>query len=87
MKGLVDQQAIAEHYGLAEGSGAPTTEAPGETLPGGPARSVEEQETRTGVTPAVEERARIREGGSDSGKPEESPALLGDRLSGTEEER
>jgi hypothetical protein len=87
VNGEADRQAIAEHYGLAAGSEAPATEGDGETAPGDPARSAEEQEARSGLTPAAEERARIREGGSDSGKPEESPALLGDRLSGSEEER
>jgi hypothetical protein len=75
VNGEADYQAIAEHYGLGESSA------------GGPERSAEEQETRTGVTTATEERAQIREGGSETGKPEESPALLGDRLSETDEER
>jgi hypothetical protein len=86
VNGEVDYQAVAEHYGLTGGSAAPATEGYGETVPGDPARSAEEQELRTGVTPAAGERARIREGGSGSSMPEESPALLGDRLSDTQED-
>ena len=85
MNGEVDYQAVAEHYGLAGGSAAPATEGYGETVPGDPARSAEEQELRTGVTPAAGERARIHKGGSGSSMPEKSPALLGDRLSDTHE--
>ena len=38
-----------------------------------------------GPRPAEEERARIREGDEQSGLPESSPALLGDRLAGIDE--
>jgi hypothetical protein len=65
--GEVDRHAVAEHYGLAEGSEAPGTEGYGEVLPDDPARSAEQQERRTGVEPATERRARIREGESDAG--------------------
>jgi hypothetical protein len=83
VNGELDEQAVAEHYGLAPSSG-PGTEGYGVTDTGDPARSAEEQELRTGVTPATEGRAKIREG-SGSGLPDSSPGLLGDRLSGVEE--
>jgi hypothetical protein len=69
--GELDEQAVAEHYGLAQSATAP-------------AGSAEEQAQRAGVETAVEERARIREGEPEI---EESPALLGDRMAGIEEER
>ena len=47
----------------------------------GPASDVPEE----GPRPAEEERARIREGDEQSGLPESSPALLGDRLAGIDE--
>ena len=53
-----------------------------------PARGPEYQQQRAGVEPAVEERARIREGSADDtdAMPDESPALLGDRLSDVRED-
>jgi hypothetical protein len=65
----LDEQAVARHYGLIENAGHST---------GFP----EEQEQREGIAPAPEERARIREG-KESGI-QESPALLGDRVAGVE---
>jgi hypothetical protein len=81
LDGDLDEQAIHEYYGLAPSQG-PGTEGYGVTESGDPARSSEEQAQRAGVEPAVEERARIREGEPEI---EESPALLGDRMSGVEE--
>ncbi|HET7807171.1 MAG TPA: hypothetical protein VFK71_01660 [Gaiellaceae bacterium] len=65
--GDVDRHAVAEHYGLAEGYEAPATEGYGELTPDDPAWSAEQEERRTGVEPAPEQRARIREGESDAG--------------------
>ena len=65
--GNVDRHAVAEHYGLAEGYEAPATEGYGELTPDDPAWSAEQEERRTGVEPAPEQRARIREGESDAG--------------------
>jgi hypothetical protein len=65
--GSVDQHAVAEHYGLAAGEPAPETEGYGELTPDDPARSAEQEELRTGVEPAAERRARIREGESEPG--------------------
>ena len=63
----VDERAVAAHYGLAAGDPAPETEGYGELVPDDPARSAEQEELRTGVQPAAQQRARIREGGSEPG--------------------
>jgi hypothetical protein len=63
----VDREAVMEHYGLAEGYEAPETKGLGELTPDDPAWSAEQEELRTGVEPAPERRARIREGESDAG--------------------
>jgi hypothetical protein len=70
-----DEQAIAEHYGLAEGYAEPETLGDGELLPDDPAWSAEEQELRTGVPTAEQERLRARQGDVTP----ESPGLLGER--------
>jgi hypothetical protein len=70
-----DEQAIALHYGLAEGEPAPETEGYGDLLPDDPAWSAEEQELRTGVPTAEQERLRAREGDVTP----ESHGLLGER--------
>ena len=80
--GSVDRQAVAEHYGLAEGSADPDTQGFGETIPDDPARTADQEAIRTGVEPADQQRAEMREGGF---RPEEedlgsSPGLLGDRI-------
>jgi hypothetical protein len=67
-----DEQAIAEHYGLAEGYEEPETLGDGELLPDD---SAEEQELRDGVPTAEQERLRAREGDVTP----ESPGLLGER--------
>jgi hypothetical protein len=63
----VDRKAVMEHYGLAEGYEAPETQGLGELRPDDPASSAEQEGLRTGVEPAPERRARIREGESDAG--------------------
>ena len=63
----VDERAVAQHYGLAGGEAAPETEGYGEVLPDDPAWSAEEEELRSGVEPAAERRAKIREGRSEAG--------------------
>jgi hypothetical protein len=62
-----DRRAVAEHYGLAAGSDEPETQGYGDVVPDDPAWGAEQEERRTGVEPAAERRARIREGGSDAG--------------------
>jgi hypothetical protein len=83
LDGELDHRAAAEHYGLPP-SETPGTEGYGETVPGDPSRSAEQQERRAGIEPAQEEHPRIREGDRDTNLPEESPALLGDRMAGTD---
>lgn len=60
VNGELDRQAIAEHYGLAEGFDDPLTRGLGEVLPDDPARTAEEDAVRAGVDP-VEERVAIHE--------------------------
>lgn len=62
----VDERAVARHYGLAAGETAPATEGSGELLPDDPAWSAEEEELRSGIEPAAQRRARIREGHSEA---------------------
>ena len=77
----LDEEAVAAHYGLAEGVAAPETEGYGELTPDDPGRSAQEEELRLGREPADAQRARTREEGLDpeQGVPESSPGLLGDR--------
>jgi hypothetical protein len=87
VNGEADETAIAEYYGLAAGFAAPPTEGYGETVSDDPAFGAETQAENVGVKPAPQERAEARErmskGGS--GLPDESPALLTDRLAGVDE--
>jgi hypothetical protein len=80
--GDFDREAVARHYGLAAESEAPPTEGWGDTVATDPAQGAEYQAQRAEVDSAVQERARIREGagGETEAMPDESPALLGDRL-------
>jgi hypothetical protein len=81
----IDEQAVAQHYGLAEGEPAPETEGYGETLPDDPAWSADQDAFRAGRETADQQRAQIREGGIQEGQEDlgESPALLGDRIKGS----
>jgi hypothetical protein len=65
--GDLDRQAIAAHYGLAEGFDEPETEGYGETVADDPAWGSEIEGRQVGVQPAAEERAQIREGEIDPG--------------------
>jgi hypothetical protein len=80
-----DEQAIAMHYGLAEGEPAPETEGYGDVLADDPARSADQEAFRAGRETADQQRAQIREGGIQEGQEDlgESPALLGDRIKGS----
>jgi len=60
--GPLDRQAVAEHYGLAEGYTAPETQGYGELTPDDPAWSAEQEQLRTGVEPAAKQRVESREG-------------------------
>lgn len=63
----LDRRAIAEHYGLASGYDQPETQGYGDVVADDPAWGAEVEGRRTGVEPAPEQRARIREGESDAG--------------------
>jgi hypothetical protein len=78
VNGDPDEQAIAEHYGLAAGVTAPETEGYGELVDEDPARTAEQDTMRAGIETPEQQRARIREGSGD--ELGESPGLLGDRL-------
>lgn len=78
--GQVDERAVAEHYGLAEGFDAPPTEGSGETLPDDPAWGAERDRQRAGGEATEEERARIRTGTAPGEGPLDdvsSPGLTG----------
>src|SRR2546430_8032659 len=61
--GTIDTQAVAEHFGLAEGAAAPETEGYGEVLPGDPARSADPDLLCAGGEPTDQPPAEIRAGG------------------------
>ena len=69
VNGEVDETAIAQHYGLAEGSEAASTESTEVT------RATQER---------AETREQLG-GETDQGVPDESPALLGDRYEHTKD--
>lgn len=73
--GTVDEQAIAEHYGLTFET---AVDPPG---------YAEQDALRGDVPTAPEERMNVRRGEStgDAGLPGESPALLGDRVADIDE--
>jgi hypothetical protein len=73
--GSLDEQAVREHYGLSFA-----------TEPD-PAGTAEADAIREGVDTGPQERARIRDevDRAESGLPDESPALLGDRVAGIDE--
>ncbi|MDQ3823880.1 MAG: hypothetical protein M3321_11655, partial [Actinomycetota bacterium] len=56
----LDERAVAEHYGLAEGHEAPPSEGYGETIPDDPAWGAERDRERAGMAATEQERARIR---------------------------
>jgi hypothetical protein len=89
-----DREQLSRYYGLADVSEAPPTEGYGDTVATDPAHGAETEEQAAGLETAVEQRARIREGGTSGdrpgGIPQESPAMLGERYSSAdvpEEER
>ncbi|TMM22249.1 MAG: hypothetical protein E6F94_13460 [Actinobacteria bacterium] len=80
--GSIDTQAVAEHFGLAEGSAAPETAGYGELLPDDPARSADQDALRAGREPADQERAEIREGGLEADRNGTTTGYLSDRMPG-----
>jgi len=78
--GEVDERAVAEHYGLAEGFEAPPSEGYGETTPDDPAFGAERDRQSAGMAATEEERARIRSGsepGSGALDSVSSPGITG----------
>jgi len=65
--GEVDERAVAEHYGLAAGDPAPETQGYGELRPDDPARTAEDDQVRSGMETAAQQRVRIREGTEEPG--------------------
>ena len=65
--GELDRQATAAHYGLAQGYADPETQGYGDVTPDDPAWSAEQTGARSGVEPAAEQRARMREGEDEAG--------------------
>ena len=82
--GSIDTQAVAEHFGLAEGTPAPDTEGYGEVLPDDPARTADQDLMRAGQEPADQQRAKTREAGLEPERETESatPGYLSDRSPG-----
>ena len=82
--GSIDTQAVAEHFGLAEGTPAPETEGYGELLPDDPGVSADQDAFRAGRQPADQERAEIREGGlePERDKADAPTGYLSDRVPG-----
>jgi len=82
--GTIDTQAVAEHFGLAEGTPAPDTEGYGEVLPDDPARTADQDLMRAGREPADQQRAKTREDGlePDRGTESATPGYLSDRSPG-----
>ena len=74
----LDEQAVAEHYGLASAYEAPETLGAGEVLPDDPARTAEDDALRAGIPTAEQERLRVMKE-DDPATQQESPGLLGDR--------
>ena len=79
VNGHKDMNAIAEHYGLAQGYDDPLTRGYGDVVPGDPTRTAEEDAVKAGVDP-VSSRVRTREALA-SHEPEppkyDSPGLTG----------
>jgi hypothetical protein len=80
--GSIDKHAVAEHFGLAEGTPAPETEGYGELLPDDPAHGADQDLFRAGGKPADQERAEIRERGLDADRDGTTTGYLSDRLPG-----
>ena len=74
----LDEQAVAEHYGLASAYEAPETLGAGEVLPDDPGRTAEDDALRAGIPTAEQERLRVMKE-DDPATQQESPGLLGDR--------
>jgi hypothetical protein len=78
--GSIDTQAVAEHFGLAEGTPAPEIEGEGDLLLDDPAYGADQDILRAGGQPADQERAEIREGGLDADRDGTTTGYLDDRV-------
>ncbi len=77
--GHMEEQAVAEHYGLTTPGEAAPTEGYGDIVSDAdPAWTAESDAAAAGLQPAEQERAEIRSGGERLPEPS-SPALLGNR--------
>ena len=77
--GDYDRQAVAEHYGLAEGDEDALTRGYGDVLPDDPARTAEQDAVAAGIDP-ISERVAVREQLSSHGTETpsyDSPSLTG----------
>ena len=77
----VDDQAVAEHYGLASAYENPPTQGDGEMLPDDPARTAEDDSLSAGILPGAAESQRIRDRmrPGQSNETGSSPGMLGSR--------
>jgi hypothetical protein len=57
----IDSRAVAEYYGIADGTAAPDTQGYGDVTAGDPARTAEQDARRFGEESPDEQRARIRD--------------------------
>jgi hypothetical protein len=78
----IDRQAVAEHYGLAEGTTAPATQGYGEVIDDDPARGADQDALRAGREPADQQRAQIREEGLEPDREDKPTGYLSDRVGG-----
>jgi hypothetical protein len=84
---MQDDERTPEEETVGNDPDAPATEGYGESEPGDPARSAEDDAHAAGMESGQEERARLQKGDRGSGLPADSPGLLGgDRLAGIDEE-
>lgn len=70
----VDEHEVARYYGLAEAATAPATEGLGETVPGDPAETAEEQGLRAGIMPPAAERAQLQGNTGPGQGPNDNPS-------------
>jgi hypothetical protein len=81
----LDEEAIAQFYGLADAVEQPATAGYGETLASDPAYGPDRDREAAALEPVERERAEIRRGVEDHNLADDSPALLGDRTASFED--
>jgi hypothetical protein len=75
----VDENAVAEHYGLVAGETGPETLGYGDVTPDDPARTAEDDRVAAGLSTPEEDRLRTREHMREGPAGPPSPGLLGSR--------